>query len=171
MIKNTLIKTTVLSALALIAFAANSVLCRLALGEHAIDAASFTNIRLLTGAAVLLIIISFNKNNAKSDERGSWSASFMLFIYALAFSYAYTTLSTASGALILFGSVQLSMVLFSLLSGNRLHVSELIGMTIAFSGFVYLIAPDINTPSATGFGLMTIAGIAWGLYTLKASRL
>ena len=91
----------------------------------------------------------------------------MLFSYALTFSYAYITLDTGTGALILFGSVQITMILLSLLAGNRLHVTEWLGVTVAFVGFVYLVLPGVTAPSVTGFSLMTLAGIAWGVYTLK----
>jgi drug/metabolite transporter (DMT)-like permease len=91
----------------------------------------------------------------------------MLFLYAITFSYAYISLDTGTGALILFGSVQITMILLSLISGTRLHFTEWVGVTIAFTGFVYLILPGVTTPSITGFILMTIAGIAWGIYTLK----
>lgn len=91
----------------------------------------------------------------------------MLFLYAVTFSFAYVTLDTGTGALILFGSVQITMILLSLISGDRLHMSEWVGLTIAFMGFVYLILPEVTTPSAMGFLLMTMAGIAWGIYTLK----
>jgi drug/metabolite transporter (DMT)-like permease len=164
---NHLVRIVTLTGLALIAFAANSVLCRLALGENAIDASSFTVIRLLSGAIVLLAIIKFSSTNTESATKGSYSASLMLFIYAIAFSYAYITLETGTGALILFGSVQITMILLSLISGNRLHISEWLGVIISFAGFVYLILPGVTTPSVTGFLLMTVAGIAWGIYTLK----
>jgi len=164
---NYLVKTIIFTALALIAFAANSVLCRLALGEQAIDASSFTIIRLLSGAIVLLAIIKTNRNITGSSAKGSWSAGFMLFVYAITFSFAYITLDTGTGALILFGSVQITMILLSLLSGNRLHITELVGVVIAFIGFVYLILPGVTTPSAIGFLLMSVAGIAWGIYTIK----
>jgi len=91
----------------------------------------------------------------------------MLFLYAITFSYAYISLDTGTGALILFGSVQITMILLSLLSGTRLPFTEWAGVTIAFTGFVYLILPGVTTPSTIGFLLMTIAGIAWGIYTLK----
>ena len=166
-----LIKTILFTVLALIAFAANSVLCRLALGENAIDASTFTIVRLLSGAIVLTVIISIGKIKAKansnSSTKGSWPASIALFIYAITFSFAYVTLDTATGALILFGSVQITMILMSIFSGNRLHISEWFGMALAFTGFVYLILPGITTPSVIGFFLMTVSGIAWGIYTLK----
>lgn len=167
MITNYLFKTIILTGLALIAFAANSVLCRLALGNEAIDPSSFTVIRLLSGTIVLLIIISATRNTTRLSSKGSWTASFMLFLYAVTFSYAYVSLDTATGALILFGSVQITMILLSLISGSRLHITEWTGVVIAFTGFIYLILPGINTPSVIGFILMTVAGIAWGIYTLK----
>ena len=164
---NYLVKIIIFTGMALIAFAANSVLCRLALGERAIDASSFTVIRLLSGAMVLLAIISIKGNKTDSSTKGSWSASLMLFLYALTFSFAYITLDTGTGALILFGSVQITMILLSLISGDRLHITEWTGVAIAFIGFVYLILPGLTTPSAMGFLLMVVAGIAWGIYTLK----
>lgn len=153
--------------MALIAFAANSVLCRLALGNDAIDASSFTIIRLLSGTIVLLIIMVATRNITDASTKGSWVASFMLFLYAIAFSYAYISLDTGTGALILFGSVQITMILLSLISGTRLHFTEWAGVIIAFTGFVYLIMPGVTTPSTIGFLLMTVAGVAWGIYTLK----
>ncbi len=164
---NNVVKTSIFTALALIAFAANSVLCRLALGEETIDAASFTVIRLLSGALVLLAILAFSNDKEASASRGSWSASLMLFVYAVAFSFAYISLDTGTGALILFGSVQITMILLSLVSGNRLHLSEWVGVIIAFTGFVYLVLPEVTSPSVMGFLLMIAAGIAWGMYTLK----
>ncbi len=91
----------------------------------------------------------------------------MLFIYAIAFSFSYISLDTGTGALVLFGSVQITMILISLFSGTRLHTAEWLGVFIAFSGFVYLVLPDVTTPTFIGFVLMTMAGIAWGMYTLN----
>ena len=162
-----LLKTAIFTLLALIAFAANSVLCRLALGEDTIDASSFTVIRLLSGAAVLFVLTQLTTRKTASDAKGSWSASLMLFLYAITFSYAYITLETGTGALILFASVQISMILLSVVAGNRLHVAEWSGIAISCIGFVYLVLPAVKTPSLTGFVLMTTAGIAWGVYSLK----
>ena len=158
-----------LTSTALIAFAANSVLCRLALGEGLIDAAGFSVLRLLSGALVLLFILRVNPNKSpqKAVSKGSWSASLMLFVYAVTFSYAYISLDTATGALILFGAVQMTIIVLSILSGHRLTLSEVVGVLMAFGGFVYLMLPSITTPSIVGFLLMSIAGIAWGIYTLK----
>ena len=153
--------------MALIAFAANSVLCRLALGGETIDASSFTVVRLLSGAIILLAILRISHEGNGSTAKGSWSASAVLFLYAVTFSFAYITLDTGTGALILFSSVQITMILLSLISGNRLHITEWLGISVAFGGFVYLILPGVTTPSVTGFALMTISGIAWGIYTLK----
>ena len=162
-----IIKLIILTSLALIAFAANSVLCRLALGSGAIDASSFTVLRLLSGIVVLFIIISIAKNKTKTYTKGSWYASLMLFTYAITFSYAYISLDTGTGALILFGSVQITMILLSLISGTRLHLTEWAGVIVAFVGFIYLILPGVTTPSLTGFILMSVSGIAWGVYTMK----
>lgn len=159
--------TTVLStALALIAFAANSVLCRLALGEGAIDAGSFTSIRLLSGIAVLWLILALSRRKSTSDAKGSWKGGFYLFAYAVTFSFGYITLETGIGALILFGAVQITLILLGLLRGDRLHAVEWLGVLAAFAGFVYLVLPSVSTPSFSGFILMTLAGIAWGFYTL-----
>lgn len=166
-----LLETSLLTVLALIAFAANSVLCRLALGGEAIDASSFTAIRLLSGAITLFIILSIKGSIKGSNKgalsKGSWKASFALFIYAIAFSYAYLSVDTGTGALILFGSVQITMIMLSLISGTRFHLVEWSGVIIAFSGFIYLILPNISTPSMNGLILMTVSGISWGIYTLK----
>lgn len=167
MINRYLFKIIILTGLALVAFAANSVLCRLALGNEAIDAAGFTIIRLLSGAITLIIIVGTARNTKGVTTKGSWAAGLMLFLYATTFSYAYISLDTGTGALILFGSVQITMILLSLISGTRLHLTEWAGVIIAFTGFTYLILPGVTTPSVTGFILMTVAGIAWGIYTLK----
>jgi len=154
------------TSLALIAFASNSILCRLALGANTIDAASFTAIRLLSGVVVLAIILSLSPSNGSPKALGSWRASVMLFLYAITFSYAYLLLDTGTGALILFASVQITMILVDLISGNRPRPMEWLGMIVAFLGFVYLISPGVSAPSPIGLLLMVIAGISWGFYTL-----
>jgi len=163
---NRSVKTFALTLLALVAFAANSVLCRLALGEQSIDAASFTLLRLLSGAIVLVLILKLRDGGKIVPTKKSWTAGLLLFLYAATFSYAYLSLETGTGALILFSAVQITMVFGSILSGERLHRLEWFGMTLAFSGFVYLVLPGVSGPSATGFALMTCAGIAWGGYCL-----
>lgn len=160
------IKIITCTIFALLAFAGNSVLCRLALGENTIDAASFTIIRLLSGIIVLIFAVKITKTTSDANSKGSWLSASMLFIYTVAFSFGYISLDTGTGALILFGAVQITMIIVSVISGNRLHYSEWLGLFIAFSGFVYLITPSLTTPSLTGFILMTVSGIAWGGYTL-----
>ena len=164
------LRTGLFTTFSLVAFAANSVLCRLALGENTISASGFTIIRLLAGALILFIILIFKKKKTTGKSKGSWLGSFMLFLYAITFSYAYITLDTATGALILFGSVQTTIILLSLISGDRLNATEWIGVVIAFLGFLYLISPSVTTPSVLGFLLMSIAGMAWGVYTLKGRK-
>lgn len=163
-------KTLLLTILAMIAFAANSVLCRLALGDGAIDAASFTSIRLLVGVMVLLVIVSCSQipfgDAGSAYSRGSWQAGAMLFLYAIAFSFAYISLDTGTGALILFGSVQITMILLSLIKGTKLQAIEWAGVTVAFAGFVYLVLPGVTAPPLAGFLLMAIAGAGWGIYSL-----
>jgi len=163
----TTINTILSTILAMIAFAANSVLCRLALGENSIDASGFTSIRLISGALVLYIILIASSTNQKPNSKGSWLSALMLFTYAAAFSFAYITLDTGTGALILFGAVQITMILHTVISGNRLHIFEWLGMIIAFAGFVYLVLPGVSAPPLSGFLLMSLAGIAWGVYTLR----
>jgi len=165
--------------LALIAFAGNSVLCRLALANDAIDPASFTSIRLISGAIMLLLLLSlFNRlkdsrglapsiDNSADQSAGSWLATIMLFVYAASFSFAYISLDTGVGALILFGAVQITMLLVNLFRGNRLHVLEWLGLLLACVGFVYLVLPELSQPSLIGFVMMAFAGIAWGAYTLE----
>lgn len=167
-------KTIFYTLLALVAFAANSVLCRLALEMQvdgpAIDAGSFTAIRLVSGIVALLIILQLSKTSSnatkKTSAKGSWFAAAMLFIYAAGFSYAYISLQTGTGALILFGVVQMTMIAVSIYTGNKLHYSEWLGVALAFFGFVYLMLPGVSAPSIQGLVLMTLSGIAWGYYTL-----
>lgn len=162
-----IIKTICFTVLALTAFAANSVLCRMALKTFLIDAAGFTAIRLISGTLVLLHILKIGKYKDYSSSKGSWIAGFMLFLYAITFSYAYITLDTGTGALILFGAVQITMIVISLFKKHRLHLTEWVGLFIAFIGFLYLLSPGVTVPSFSGFILMSFAGIAWGVYTVK----
>ena len=154
------------TTLALFAFAGNSILCRLALDGNIIDASSFTSIRLISGIVVLAILLKVTQPGRSSKTKGSWKASGMLFLYAVTFSYAYISLETGIGALILFATVQITMIVVNIASGNRLDRIEWLGITIAFFGFIYLVAPGASAPSPIGLVLMSIAGIAWGLYTL-----
>ncbi|WP_240352481.1 DMT family transporter [Agarivorans sp. Alg241-V36] len=153
---------------ALIAFAGNSVLCRLALGEPQIDAASFTAVRLLAGAITLAILLSLKPSSGSTQSKGSWWSGLMLFSYAACFSFAYLYLDTGIGALILFAAVQLSMVGISVFKGVRLGLGELAGILLAFSGLIVLLTPSEQASvSLLGFVLMLVAGCAWGVYTLN----
>jgi len=163
--------TILLTGLALLAFAGNSVLCRLALAEGAIDAASFTWIRLLTGALVLSVLARFSGFNSQQIPRKvNWYAASMLFIYAIAFSYAYVSLDTGTGALILFGTVQVTMIFLGVRAGDRLDAYQWLGVALALTGLTVLLLPGASVPSFVGFILMLAAGLAWGLYSLAGKR-
>jgi drug/metabolite transporter (DMT)-like permease len=158
--------TAALTALALIAFAGNSVFCRLALAEPIIDPASYTAVRLITGAVTLWIITSFLREKS-FRKSGGWISAAMLFLYAVTFSFAYITLSAGTGALILFAAVQITMIAVGLSTGERPEILEWLGLFIAISGLIYLVSPGITAPSILGSVLMAAAGIAWGIYSLR----
>lgn len=170
--------TALYTCLALVAFAANSLLCRLALGAHTIDAASFTTIRLAAGAAMLTIVRRSSRMpnvRTPNGERSvasllSWRSAVALFAYAVAFSFAYVSLPVATGALILFGAVQTTMLATALRSGERPRPLEWIGFAMAVAGLAYLVSPGLTAPSASGSMLMAASGIAWGWYSLWGRR-
>src|SRR3990172_4836369 len=162
-------KTLALTALAMTAFAANSVLCRMALGQNAIDAASFTFVRVASGALTLWLMV-WVKNKSVAVTHGDWFSAGMLFLYAVTFSFAYRTLSAGTGALILFGAVQLTMVFSGLRVGERPPAGTWLGIALAMGGFVYLVSPGLSAPSPVGAALMTVAGITWGLYSLQGRQ-
>lgn len=167
-----LFNTLLYTGLALTAFAGNSVLCRLALSYGAIDPVGFTVIRVLSGAVMFAFLFGCVIKTAKpviNHKKSALNGAF-LFIYAMAFSYAYLTLDTGSGALVLFGAVQLSMVFYSAFIGERFRLIEIIGIGIAFLGLCYLLFPMLGSPSITGFALMALAGIAWAGYTLMGKH-
>lgn len=164
------VRTGLLTALAMVAFAANSLLCRLALGGAAIDAASFTTIRLISGAVTLWTVLAFVGRRSRTGQpghQGNWVSASMLFLYAIAFSFAYLSLSVGTGALILFGSVQATMILAGLWSGERPHPLQWTGLFIAVTGLVYLVSPGLTASPLAGSLLMAVAGIAWGVYSLR----
>ena len=158
--------TPLLTALALLAFAANSLLCRLALGAQTIDAASFTTVRLASGALLLWLIA---RARAPAVERLplDWLSAAMLFAYAVAFSFAYLSLSVGTGALILFGAVQLTMFFAGLRAGEYFAPLAWAGLLIALSGLVYLVWPGVTAPEPAGALLMAAAGVSWGIYSLR----
>lgn len=167
-----------ITLLALIAFAANSLITRFALEESLIDEASFTLLRIASGALFLWLFVITTKNkstlqSSPTDEpkiapsSGSWLAAFSLFIYAASFTYGYGLIAAGTGALLLFGSVQITMTIVGYLEGERLNRIQLLGFILALSGLVILMLPGISAPSLSGALLMCISGIAWGFYTLK----
>jgi drug/metabolite transporter (DMT)-like permease len=161
------IRTILLTAFALIAFAFNSILCRMALRGGEADAIGFTFIRLVAGAVTLITISYFFGKGTKTSERGNWISAFFLFAYAVCFSLAYLALSAGTGALILFGSVQLTMILIALFRGERPGVVEWLGLGTALGGLVYLVFPGLASPPLHSSLLMAAAGAAWGIYTLR----
>lgn len=152
---------------ALTCFAFNSILCRLALGGENIDAAGFTLIRLVSGAATLFLLTHFFSKKDSENKNGNWPSAFFLFAYAICFSFAYINLTTGTGALILFSSVQFMMIAFGLIKGERPGVIEWIGLALALGGLIYLVFPGLAAPHPLYSALMCAAGIAWGFYTLR----
>ena len=155
------------TTLALVAFAANSVLCRLALREATIDPATFTTIRFVSGALMLLLVAS-RVGRPAAPAKGSWTSAGVLTAYAFPFSFAYTRLSAGTGALILFGSVQVTMVVASITSGERARLGQWAGLSLALVGLVVLVFPGLTAPPPVTAILMAIAGICWGIYSLRA---
>lgn len=151
-----------LTALAMIAFAANSILARLALTGGDIGPWSFTAIRFISGAVCLALIIG----PMKTLRQGSWNAAFALLLYGIFFSYAYILLSAGTGALILFAVVQITMISGGLLAGERLRTLQWLGLALAMGGLVYLMLPSVAPPSPIGAIMMSLSGLGWGLYSL-----
>jgi len=156
-------RVALLTSLAMLAFAANSIFCRLALKSTAIDAASFTTIRLCSGALMLWLLTRLRHHGG----RGNWLSALSLFAYAAGFSFAYLSLPAATGALLLFGAVQVTMVGHGILTGEPLRVSQWSGLTLAFAGLVGLLLPGLSAPPVSGSLLMIGAGAAWGIYSLR----
>jgi drug/metabolite transporter (DMT)-like permease len=160
------LRTALWTALALVAFSTNSLLCRLALSRGSIDPATFTTVRLVAGALTLAILArALARPPRRSDV--SWASAAMLFLYAAPFSFAYSTLTAGTGALLVFGAVQVTMILGSLHAGDRPNVAQWLGLLIAFGGLVYLVLPGLTAPHPVGAALMLLAGLAWGLYSLR----
>ena len=158
-------RVILLATLTLIAFASNSILTRLALRDYGIDVGSFTFIRILSGALILWLLIALPKKKNPVEVGGSWKSALALAAYAVAFSLAYLDLAAGTGALILFGSVQVTMIITGMVKGERPSVLEWIGLVLAFGGLVYLVLPGVSAPDPVGAALMAIAGIAWGFYS------
>ena len=156
-----------LTAFALTAFAFNSILCRLALRLEVIDWASFTSFRLLSGALAMSALVFFSKGRSENKSGGNWISAFFLFAYAVCFSFAYNGLTTATGALLLFGFVQLTMFAVSIAKGDRPSILEWLGLGIALLGLVYLLLPGLESPPVVSSVFMAASGAAWGFYTLR----
>jgi drug/metabolite transporter (DMT)-like permease len=153
----------------MIAFASNSLLCRAALKETSIDAASFTSIRIFSGAAALWIILRMRRST--SSLAGDWISAFALFAYAAAFSFAYNTLSAGTGALLLFGAVQATMISWGYCKGERLRAIQIAGLLVTVIGLVVLVFPGLSAPPLIGSVLMLSAGLAWGVYSLRGKAI
>lgn len=159
-------RIVLLTALAMLAFAGNSLLCRLALAHTAIDAASFTLLRIGAGALALWLIVRLR--GERIGGAGSWPSALALFVYAAGFSFAYVSLAAATGTLLLFGAVQTTMIGVGLARGERLRARQLAGLLLAFGGLVGLLLPGLSAPPLGASLLMIAAGVAWGVYSLRA---
>lgn len=157
--------TIALTTLAVTAFAGNSLLCRLALKQTGIDAASFTAIRLISGALVLWLVT--RRRSSTEAGQGNWLSALALFFYAATFSFAYVSLPVGTGALILIGSVQATMIGYGIWSGERLRTLQLAGLALALGGLLGLLLPGVSAPPLGGSVLMLVAGMSWGIYSLR----
>lgn len=149
----------------MIAFAGNSLLCRVALKDTGIDAASFTTIRLVSGAVTLWLIVRMSGEGRTGG--GNWPSAFALFAYAAGFSFAYVSLPAATGALLLFGAVQATMIGYGIRAGERLRKMQSVGLVLALGGLVGLLLPGLSAPPLAASLLMLGAGVAWGIYSLR----
>ncbi len=161
-------RTIALTCVTMIAFAANSLLTRAALGAREIDAASFTIVRLVAGAVILWLIVRVaRRGSAPRPALADWLTAAILFVYALAFSLAYLSLTAGTGALILFGTVQITMLAAGLGSGERFTPLAWLGCAAAVAGVIWLLSPGVTAPPPLGAALMCLAGAAWGFYSLR----
>jgi drug/metabolite transporter (DMT)-like permease len=158
-------RTLLLTALAMLAFAGNSILCRIALRDTTIDPASFTGLRILAGALTLWLLLRLSRDRRSAG--GDWLSAVALFVYAASFSFAYINLDAGAGALLLFGAVQLSMLVWGLLSGERFSAGQIAGLLLALSGLLILLLPGSRAPALEGALLMLLSGVAWGIYSLR----
>lgn len=159
-------KVTILTIIAMLAFAANSVLARLALSGGGIDPLSYTGMRLVSGAAVLAVLVFFRRQRGAGKGMGSWPGAVALLLYAVAFSTAYVMVGAGTGALILFASVQMGMLAWAVFKGERPGLLEWLGIAIAFLALAYLVSPGLVAPSLSGAVLMVVAGLSWAAYSL-----
>ena len=164
-------RTAALTAAALGGFAANSLLCRAALQDGLVDAATFTSVRLFSGAAMLVALqraLRPRDSSPRGAPQGSWTSAASLFAYAAAFSFAYRRIPAGAGALLLFGAVQVTMLAWAVRGGDRLRAAQWVGVALAMGGVVALLRPGLSAPDPAGAALMLLAGVAWGVYSLRA---
>jgi drug/metabolite transporter (DMT)-like permease len=159
------LRLTLLTSTVMVAFAGNSILCRLALTASGLDAASFTTLRILSGAVLLAVLVTLR--GRRSALGGNWTSAASLLVYAAGFSFAYTALTAATGALLLFGAVQATMIGYGLMSGERLNGKQWVGIGLAVAGLLVLFLPGLEAPPLGGSVLMAAAGVAWGVYSLR----
>lgn len=166
------LRLVIFVSLAMLAFAGNSLLCRIALKHTSIDPASFTALRLLSGAGMLWCVVRLKsgKGSPAGPGGGNWLSACALFVYAAGFSFAYVGMSAATGALLLFGAVQATMIGYGLWRGERLSSLQLAGFALALAGLVALMLPGLAAPSLPGSLSMMSAGAAWGIYSLRGKR-
>ena len=160
----TRLRLTFLTTLTMIAFAGNSLFCRMALKQTGIDAASFTSVRLLSGAAMLWLLMTWQRQAPLAH--GSLRSALALFLYAVTLSFAYRSINTGAGALMLFGAVQMTMLIAGFIAGERMSGVQTMGFTAAMAGLVILVSPGVEAPSMLDSILMLASGIAWGVYSL-----
>lgn len=153
-----------LTLFAMLAFAGNSLLCRIALKQTAIDPTTFVAIRIVSGALMLWLVLALRRQSTRLE--GTWAGALALLAYALAFSYAYTHIPAGTGALLLFGAIQISMILYGLAIGERLSSLQCAGMALAVAGVVALLLPSADAPPVFYGFLMILSGVAWSIYSL-----
>jgi drug/metabolite transporter (DMT)-like permease len=166
-------RVPILTVAAMIAFASNSLLCRAALKQTSIDAASFTFVRVFSGAVVLWLVMNLRRmirTTRSGGVGGNWISALALLLYAAGFSFAYVAVAAGTGALLLFGAVQATMILWGLHKGERLRVIQIVGLIVAMTGLVVLLFPGLSAPPLFGSILMLGAGVAWGIYSLRGTK-
>lgn len=167
------VRLMLLTLITMLCFAGNSVFCRLALRQTSIDAASFTSVRLVSGALVLALLVVGRQRFGQAGAArpaglgGNWISAFVLFVYASALSFSYTDMSTGIGALLLFGAVQVTMILTGLWRGERFNAQQTAGLVIALAGVAAILSPKLDAPPLASALLMLTSGVAWGVYSLR----
>jgi hypothetical protein len=158
-------RLAIITSIAMIAFAGNSLLCRVALSTTGIDAASFTTVRVVSGTITLFILVFVSRRTRSVG--GNWLSATALFGYAAGFSFAYLSLSAATGALLLFGAVQCTMIGYGLINGERINLVQTIGVRVAVAGLIGRLLPGLSAPPIPGAVLMLGAGVCWGICSLR----